>query len=108
MAGRPLRPATHRRLGGPLPRQLSNGTQASLVTPFWGLSSQEDVLSELHRVLATVSRGYSRSQGKLPTCYSPVRRFTQDIATHRRLGGPLPRQLSNGTQAHLVTFFWNL
>ena len=28
MAVHPLRPATHRRLGGPLPRQLANGPQA--------------------------------------------------------------------------------
>ena len=28
MADRPLRPATHRRLGGPLPHQLANGTRA--------------------------------------------------------------------------------
>ena len=28
MADRPLRPATHRRLGGPLPRQQANGPRA--------------------------------------------------------------------------------
>ncbi len=28
MAGRPLRPATRRRLGGPLPRQLADGPRA--------------------------------------------------------------------------------
>ena len=81
MAGRPLRPATHRRLGGPLPRQLSNGAQVHLVTPFWGLSLQNNAIPQQHRALAPVSRGYSRLQGRLPTCYSPVRRFTQDIAT---------------------------
>ena len=31
MAGHPLRPATHRRLGRPLPRQLANGTQVHLM-----------------------------------------------------------------------------
>ena len=30
VAGHPLRPATHRRLGGPLPRQQANGTRANL------------------------------------------------------------------------------
>ena len=34
-----------------------------------------------HRVLASISRSYSRPWGRLPTCYSPLRRFTQDIAT---------------------------
>ena len=34
-----------------------------------------------HRVLAPISRSYSRPEGRLPTCYSPLRRFTQDIAT---------------------------
>ena len=29
-------------------------------------------------VLATVSRGYSPAEGRLPTRYSPVRHFTQD------------------------------
>ncbi len=33
MADHPLRPATHRRLGGPLPRQLANGTQAHPLAP---------------------------------------------------------------------------
>ncbi len=33
MAGRPLRPATHRRLGEPLPHQLANGTRAPPQAP---------------------------------------------------------------------------
>ncbi len=34
-----------------------------------------------HRVLAPISRGCPRPKGRLPTRYSPVRRFTRDIAT---------------------------
>ncbi len=33
-----------------------------------------------YAVLAPVSRCYSPLQGRLPTCYSPVRRFTQVVA----------------------------
>jgi hypothetical protein len=33
VAGRPLRPATHRRLGEPLPHQLANGTRAPPLAP---------------------------------------------------------------------------
>ena len=34
MADRPLRPATHRRLGRPLPHQQANETQAALSAPY--------------------------------------------------------------------------
>ena len=34
-----------------------------------------------HRVLAPLSRSCSRPEGRLPTCYSPLRQFTRDIAT---------------------------
>ena len=46
MAGRPLRPATRRRLGGPLPRQLADGPRTHLVAalrPF--LPGSEDPVS---------------------------------------------------------------
>ena len=39
-----------------------------------------------HPVLATVSRGYLELGGRLPTRYSPVRRFTQGLPPfHARL-----------------------
>ena len=44
-------------------------------------SFYRNATTKLHRVLVRLSAGYSRSQGRLPTCYSPVRRFTRDIAT---------------------------
>src|SRR3954453_1098745 len=34
----------------------------------------ERCLSRSYPVLAPVSRGYPRAEGRLPTCYSPVRR----------------------------------
>src|SRR6476660_4496031 len=32
-----------------------------------------------YAVLAPVSQGYSPPEGRLPTCYSPVRHFTQGL-----------------------------
>jgi hypothetical protein len=66
VAGRPLRPATDRRLGGPLPRQLANRTQA---TP------------KAHRcfgpqAVCGISPGFpglSPTFGHIPTRCSPVR-----------------------------------
>ena len=70
MAGRPLRPATDRRLGGPLPRQLANRTSAAL--PAQGLA-----IPCFH---PQVSCGISCPFGQLsptrrhvPMHYSPVR-----------------------------------
>ena len=78
MAGHPLRPATHRRLGGPLPHQLANGTrthrkaEAYAEAPFPIIDKYE-----AHAVLAAVSSCYSSLPGRLSTCYSPVRHFTR-------------------------------
>ncbi len=52
-------------------------------TGYWSellLSSQRPQTSRSYAVLAPVSRCYSPLQGRLPTCYSPVRRCTQGIA----------------------------
>ena len=73
MAVHPLRPATDRRLGGPLPLQLANQTQAHpLPINLWRM---KHVLLPLYEVLIPVSRGYPSVRGRLPTRYSPVRRF---------------------------------
>ncbi len=82
MPGRARTPGRHRRLGGPLPRQLPNTTtarpeadgsfgEASMPTPSlrWGLPA--------------VSRGYTHPRGWLPSPYSPFRRWR--IATPARL-----------------------
>ena len=73
MADHPLRSATDRRLGRLLPYQPANQTQAH-PSPInlWPL-----VHANLwfYAVLIPVSRGYTSVKGRLPTRYSPVRRF---------------------------------
>ena len=56
MAGRPLRPATARRLGGPLPRQLANRASAAPLAQ--GPCGSPAFLSRAHAVLASLSTGY--------------------------------------------------
>ena len=72
MAVQPLSPATDRRLGEPLPHQLSNQTRAHLcaIIPFWHLLHAKMMR---HAVLAVVSNCYSPHTGRLLTRYSPVR-----------------------------------
>ena len=71
MADHPLRPATHRCLGGPLPHQPANGTRAH--PQAINLSLQSHAKSQPHSVLAPVSRCYSQLEGRLLTCSSPFR-----------------------------------
>ena len=79
MADHPLRSATDRRLGRPLPHQLTNQTQAHPVPiNLWRI---RDVSVAHYEVLIPVSRGYPSARGRLPTRYSPVRRFPLNHAT---------------------------
>ena len=80
MAGHPLRPATHRSLGRPLPYQLANETRAHLgvVACKQRPPLPHEVKHEDYPVLAAVSHCYPDHQGRSPTRYSPVRRSTQD------------------------------
>ena len=71
MAGHPLRSATDRRLGEPLPHQPANQTRAHLVPPQF-LPLHHVVLWS-YAVLAVISNCYPPVQGRLPTRYSPVR-----------------------------------
>ncbi len=73
MADHPLRSATDRRLGKPLPYQLANQTRAHPI-PI-NLCRSEHVSCAKYEVLITVSSGYPSVWGRLPTRYSPVRRF---------------------------------
>ena len=73
MADHPLRSATDRRLGEPLPHQLTNQTQVHPIPINLWLSIH--VYSQFYEVLITVSSGYPSVWGRLPTRYSPVRRF---------------------------------
>ena len=72
MAVQPLSPATHHRLGRPLPYQLANAPQAPhKVDRSFKHLNMCFVMS--YPVLSVVSNGYPRPYGRLPTCYSPVR-----------------------------------
>ena len=71
VAGRPLRPATDRRFGGPLPRQLPNQTRAHPIPPEF--SAPCHAAFGAYAVLAAVSGCYPPVWGRLPTRYSPVR-----------------------------------
>jgi hypothetical protein len=77
VADRPLRPAIHLSHGRPLPHHLANGPRAHLLTRAEALFSHFNLMMAwAYPALASVSRGYSRSGGRLLTCYSPVRRST--------------------------------
>ena len=72
MGGYPLRPPTHRRNGGPLPRRLPNGTHAHPHPP--KLSIQDHAAPDDHGGLIRLSAGYTPDAGRLHTRYAPVRR----------------------------------
>ena len=71
MAGHPLRPATRRRLGRPLPHQQADRPRAHPQPET--LSTHHHAAASEHPVLAPISWSYPRARGRLPTCYSPVR-----------------------------------
>ena len=83
MAGRPLRPATRRRLGRPSPHQQADRPRAH-PTPK-NLSTHTHAGIREYRVLAPVSEGYPKVQGRLLTCYSPVRRSSTPKGLSARL-----------------------
>ena len=72
VAVHPLRPATDRRLGRPLPCQLTNQTRVHLIPPEF-FTPDHAVLCA-YAALAAISSCYSPVWGRLPTRYSPVRR----------------------------------
>ena len=71
VADHPLRSATDRRLGRPLPCQLANPTRVHLV-PI-NLSTLYHAVLCAYAVLAVISNCYPPVRGRLPTRYSPVR-----------------------------------
>ena len=77
MAGHPLRSATDRRFGGPLPRQLANQTRVHLTPPEF-FTLYHAVLCA-YAVLAVISNCCPPVQGRLPTRYSPVRHSVHTI-----------------------------
>ena len=71
MAGHPLRSATDRRLGGPLPHQLANQTRGHLsAINLWHF---DHAIKMHHAVLAVVSNCCPPLKGRFLTRYSPVR-----------------------------------
>ena len=73
MAVHPLRPATDRRFGGPLPRQLANQTRTHPVP--MNLFTLGEAPSCAYAVLPAVSSCYPPVRGRLSTRYSPVRHY---------------------------------
>ena len=71
MAGHPLRSATDRRFGRPLPHQLANQTRVHLIPPEFFTPGHATLCA--YAVLAVVSNCYPPVWGRLPTRYSPVR-----------------------------------
>ena len=70
MAVHPLRPATRRRLGRPLPHQQADRPRAHLAPK---KLSTTHTKAWSYPVLDPVSQAYPEVQGRSPTCYSPVR-----------------------------------
>ena len=91
MAVHPLRPATDRCLGRPLPCQPANQTRAHPVPPEF--FTQGDVSSCAYAVLAAVSSCYPPVQGRLPTRYSPVR--------HSVTKSSVPKKIKYGASVDL-------
>ncbi len=71
MADHPLRPATDRRLGRPLPHQLANRPHAPPPVPEGFPRGPR--CPRPYAALAPLSRGYSPPEGRSRTCSSPVR-----------------------------------
>ena len=74
MAVQPLSPATDRRLGEPLPHQLSNQTRAHPCAI--NLCRLYHAILSGYAVLASVSGRYPPHKGRLLTRYSPVRHWS--------------------------------
>ena len=74
MADHPLRSATDRRLGRPLPHQLANQTQDPLLALGLSIPSfhHQHPSRWSHAVLPFLSERYSPQRGRFPTRYSPV------------------------------------
>ena len=80
MADRPLRPATRRCLGEPLPHQQADRPRDPPEAE--SISSSDHAIQGGYPVLDQVSPAYPGLRGRFLTCYSPVRRSaTPGVAT---------------------------
>ena len=76
VAVRPLRPATDRRFGGPLPRQLPNQTRTHPIPPEFFTPGHAPLCA--YAVLPAVSSCYPPVWARLSTRYSPVRHLDKE------------------------------
>jgi hypothetical protein len=95
VADHPLRPATDRRLGGPLPRQQANRTQAALKAPFGFGPRPPCGISPSFPGLSPTSR-------HIPTRFSPVRRSPRGARDLHVLGVPPAFALSQDQTLRFV------
>ncbi len=106
MGDHPLRPPSHRSPGGPLPRQLANGTHAHPLPP--ELYPPPHAGLRVHGVLIRLSAGYPPGVGRLHTRYAPVRRsppvycYTALPLDLHVLGLPLAFILSQDQTLHCI------
>ena len=79
MTDRPLRPVNRLSLGKPLPYQQADGTRTHLQEkgPKVPLFYPGTYVLWSYPVLATLSSGYPKPEGRLSTRYSPVRHSTR-------------------------------
>ena len=81
MAGHPLRPATDRRLGEPLPHQPANQTRVHRIPSRLFTLCHATLCA--YAVLAPISKCYPPVYGRLPTRYSPVRHSVTEASSPR-------------------------
>ena len=98
MGANPLRTPTDRRLGGPLPRQLANQTQAPPLPINVYLAPQ--VREKDHAGLPPLSQGYPPVVGRLLTRYAPVCHCPCEPFDLHVLGLPLAFILSQDQTLH--------
>ena len=108
MAVHPLRPATRRRLGRPLPHQQADRPRAH---PTPKKLSNHHTKNGSYPVLDPVSQAYPEVQGRSPTCYSPVRHsctpaswsLTVRLACVKHAASVRPEPGSNSPQKNFRT-----
>ena len=111
MAGRPLRPATDRSLGEPLPHQQANQTQAPLQADC-SFNNYHDVVPLHYAVLASLSTGYSPLSGRFQSIAHPFA-ARQHVLLHllpldlHVLGTPPAFNLSQDQTLHLKILIIN-
>ena len=131
MADRPLRPATRRSLGEPLPHQQADRPRDPPEAE--SISSPDHAVRWGYPVLALLSESYPGLRGRFLTCYSPVRRsvfptlasgwtsldlhvlstppafvLSQDQTLRRDLGPEGPRSWRAGVEVtDLFTDYWH-